>query len=134
MRLLLDTNVISDFVKGEPGVLNRLRTESREAVAISVVTAMEIEYGLRLNPARARRIEAVLQALFDSIPVLPYEIEDARATASVRAGLRKAGQPIGPYDAMIAGVALRHGLILVTANSGEFERVGGLVVENWRNP
>jgi tRNA(fMet)-specific endonuclease VapC len=132
VRLLLDTNVISDFVKGEPGVLARLRAESREAVAISVVTAMEIEYGLRLNPARARRIETVLQALFDSMPVLPYEIEDARATASVRASLRIAGKPIGPYDAMIAGTALRRGLILVTANVGEFARVGGLVTENWR--
>ena len=132
MRLLLDTNVISDFVKGERGVLARLRAEPKEAVAISVVTAMEIEYGLRLNPARARRIEAVLQALLESIPVIPYEIEDARATASVRASLRKAGKPIGPYDSMIAGTALRHGLILVTANADEFERVGGLSVENWR--
>jgi tRNA(fMet)-specific endonuclease VapC len=132
VRLLLDTNVISDFVRGEAGVLKRLRAQPREAVAISVVTAMEIEYGLRLNPPRARRIEPVLHALLSSIAVLPYAVEDALATASVRASLHRAGKPIGPYDAMIAGTALRHGRVLVTANVREFKRVGGLLIENWR--
>lgn len=64
--------------------------------------------------------------------MLSYEPEDATATAAVRAALANLGIPIGPYDVMIAGIALRRGLIMVTSNGGEFSRIHGLVLENWR--
>lgn len=50
----------------------------------------------------------------------------------MRAALAKRGTPIGPYDVMIGGTALRHGLVLVTSNTDEFERINGLIVEDWR--
>jgi tRNA(fMet)-specific endonuclease VapC len=93
---------------------------------------MEIEYGLQLNPARARKIEPMIRALIQDLHVLPYELEDANATAAVRAALTKRGTPIGPYDVMIAGTALRRGLVMVTSNSDEFERINGLILEDWR--
>ena len=132
MTFLLDTTVVSDFVKGVPPVLDRLKATPRQETAVSVVTVMEVEFGLRLNPARARRLRPVLRALFNDVRVLPYEVEDAASTAGARAALRKKGTPIGPYDIMIAGVALRHGLTLVTSNSGELSRVPGLTTEDWR--
>ncbi len=64
--------------------------------------------------------------------VLPFETEDAECAAIVRADLRRCGQPIGAYDLLIAATALRHGLIVVTANQKEFDRVSGLVTESWR--
>jgi hypothetical protein len=69
---------------------------------------MEIEYGLMLNLARARKIEPI-RSLLQDLHLLSYEPEDASATAAVRAALAKRGTPIGSYDFMIAGSALRHG-------------------------
>jgi tRNA(fMet)-specific endonuclease VapC len=132
VRYLLDTTVISDFTRGESAVLARLKAAGKREVAISTVTAMEIEYGLLLNPARARKIEPVIRALLADMAVFPYEQEDASATAAVRAALAKRGTPIGPFDLMIAGTALRRGLVMVTSNSNEFARVGGLNLEDWR--
>jgi tRNA(fMet)-specific endonuclease VapC len=132
MKYLLDTTVISDFTRGVAPVLERLKSTTKAEVSISAVTAMEIEYGLKLNPARARKIEAMIRALLNDLQELPFEHEDAKAAAAVRAALAKRGTPIGPYDVMIGGTALRHGLTLVTSNSGEFLRIGGLIVEDWR--
>jgi tRNA(fMet)-specific endonuclease VapC len=132
VKYLLDTTVLSDFTRGIPAVLGRLKATSRGEAAICTVTLMEIEYGLRFNPARARKIEPMIRSLLQDLPTLPYEVEDATATASVRASLAKRGTPIGPYDVMIAGTALRRGLVMVTSNCGEFERITGLILEDWR--
>ena len=133
MRYLLDTTVISDFTRGVPNVLAHLKALSKGDVAISTVTSMEIEYGLMLNPARARKIEPMIRALLQDLQVFPYERQDATATAAIRAALSKRGTPIGPYDVMIAGTALRRGVVMVTSNRGEFERIHGLVLEDWRD-
>lgn len=99
---------------------------------MSSITAMEVEFGLALNAQRARRLAPVMRALLGAIAVLPYEVEDARATAALRAALQKKGRPIGAYDALIAGCALARGLVLITSNEREFGRVSGLTIENWR--
>jgi tRNA(fMet)-specific endonuclease VapC len=132
VRYLLDTTVLSDFTRGVSNVLVHLRAQNKRDVAISTVTSMEIEYGLMLNPARARKVEPMIRALLQDLQVFPYEPQDATATAAIRAALTKRGTPIGPYDVMIAGTALRRGLVMVTSNGGEFERIHGLVLEDWR--
>jgi tRNA(fMet)-specific endonuclease VapC len=132
VRFLLDTTVLSDFTRGVAAVLARLKSTSKGDAAICTVTAMEIEYGLMLNPARARKIEPMIRFLLQDLQVLAYEPEDATATAAIRAALAKRGAPIGPYDVMIAGTALRRGLVMVTSNGSEFERINGLVLEDWR--
>ena len=133
MRYLLDTTVLSDFTRGVPNVLAHLKALNKGDVAISAITSMEIEYGLMLNPARARKIEPVIRALLQDLQVFAYEPQDATATAAIRAALSKRGTPIGPYDVMIAGTALRRGVVMVTSNRGEFERIHGLVLEDWRD-
>ena len=131
MRFLLDTCIISLFARGNERVLANLKRHAPGDIGVSTVTDMEIQYGLALNPARAEKLRPVLDALLESVQVLSYSREDAHATAAVRAALRKAGRPIGPYDTMLAGCALARGLVFVTANTGEFNRVGGLQVEDW---
>ncbi len=132
MKYLLDTCTVSDFVKGQPNVLARVKGTPPHQIAVSVVTRMEIEFGLLLNPDRARKLAPLLDAFLGAIATLPLNEADAQAAAGIRAALQRKGQPIGAYDVLIAGSGLARGLIVVTANYGEFERVGGLVVENWR--
>ena len=132
MKYLLDTCIVSDFVKGQPNVLARIKATLPSQIAVSVVTRMEIEFGLLLNPERARKLAPVMDAFLGSITTLPLTETDAQAAAGIRAALQLQGQPIGAYDVLIAGCGLARGLIVVTANTGEFNRVSGLVMENWR--
>jgi tRNA(fMet)-specific endonuclease VapC len=132
VRYLLDTCVLSDFVRGNANTLARVKATPPEHIAVSSITIMEIEFGLALDASRARRLAPVLYALIEAIDVLAYETVDARATAALRAALQKKGRPIGAYDALIAGCALARGLVLVTSNEREFSRTGGLRIENWR--
>jgi tRNA(fMet)-specific endonuclease VapC len=62
---------------------------------------------------------------------LSYDRDAAAHTGQLRAELAKVGTPIGPYDQMIAGHARSQGLILVTNNQREFDRVPGLRIEDW---
>ena len=50
---------------------------------------------------------------------------------SIRIDLEEKGIPIGPYDILIAGIALSNKGILVTHNTKEFERIEGLKIEDW---
>ncbi len=132
MQYLLDTCVISDFIKGEPGTQIRLKQVSPADIAVSVITVMELRYGLLNNPQRAKKIEPAITSLLNSVSILKFSEEDAEQTAQVRSILKKQGKPIGAYDALIAATALRHGLIMVTANQKEFDRVANLQIQNWR--
>lgn len=132
MKYLLDTCTVSDFVKGQANVLARIKATSPKLIVVSTVTRMEIDYGLAINPARARTLASVLDAFFSVIGTVAFEEADAHACAALRAVLKSKGQPIGAYDALIAGSGLARGLIVVTSKVAEFARAVGLQVENWR--
>ena len=132
MKYLLDTNVLSDFARGEKAVTARLRQEAPLQLGVSVITEMEIEYGLARNPNLAPRVREAMRILLSTISVLAFEREDARVAAQLRASLNSQGAPIGAYDLLLAASALRRGLKIVTHNAREFARVGGLGLEDWR--
>jgi len=131
VNYLLDTCIISQFVRGNPGVVARIKGAPPRRIHVSTITCMELKYGLRLNPKRAIELRPVLDALLNTANILDYDREDALATAAIRATLKALGTPISPYDLMLAGCALRRGLTFVTDNVDEFKRVDGLTTENW---
>lgn len=132
MKYLLDTCTVSDFVKGQPGVMARIKATPPTQILVSSLTRMEIDYGLALNSEHARKLVPMLDAFFSVVGTVPFDDVDAQASAAIRAALRSQGQSIGAYDVLIAGTGVARGLIVVTSNVGEFNRVSGLQVENWR--
>jgi tRNA(fMet)-specific endonuclease VapC len=132
MKYLLDTCTVSDFVKGQPSVLARIKATPPNLIGVSALTRMEVDYGLALNTVRAKKLAPILDAFFSTIATLSFDEADARAAAAIRAALKTQGQPIGAYDVLIAGTGLARGLVVVTSNVGEFKRVSGLQVEDWR--
>ncbi len=102
-------------------------------LAVSVITEMEVEYGLARNLNLAPRVREVMRLLLTTIPVLAFEREDARVAANLRASLNSRGTPIGAYDLLIAACALRRDLVIVTHNTREFARIGGLGTEDWHS-
>ena len=92
MKYLLDTNVLSDFARGEQVVMPRLRQEAPQQLAVSVITEMEVEYGLARKPNLAPRAGS-MRTLLNTISVLPFEREDARVAAQLRASLNSQVRP-----------------------------------------
>ncbi len=132
MKYLLDTCTVSDFVKGQPNVLARVKATPPNLIVVSALTRMEVDYGLALNAERAKKLAPILDAFFSTIATLPFDEADAQAAAAIRATLKTRGQPIGAYDVLIAGTGVARGLVVVTSNIGEFKRVCGLQIEDWR--
>lgn len=133
MSYLLDTCVISDFFKKMPPIIKHFEAVPPDEIHISSLTVMEIEYGLKINLERAKKIQSLWHALLKYIHVIPYCARCACASASIRADLKGKGLPIGPYDILIAGTSLAHDMIMVTSNITEFKRIIGITVEDWRN-
>ena len=130
IRFLLDTNTVSFHIRrSSPGLHRRLRRTKAAEVGLSVVTEMEIRYGLARNPGL--RIAPLVEEFLAGISILPLTSAMARHYARARAYLEARGTPIGPLDLMIAahGLALR--ATVVTTNLKEFRRVRGLRCEDW---
>jgi tRNA(fMet)-specific endonuclease VapC len=98
---------------------------------VSSVTVFEFWYGI--SKSKRRDFNARILAGFLSGPVdlLPFEGGDARFAGELRAELESIGRPIGEYDLLIAGQALRHEMTLVTANTREFGRIKNLQWQDW---
>jgi len=88
MQYLLDTCVISDFIKGEPGTQTRFQQTLLTEIALSSITVMELRYGLALNPQRAHKIEPVILGLIASVSVLPFTSAEAGQASHIRALLK----------------------------------------------
>ncbi len=97
MRYLLDTCVISDFIKGEPRTQTRVKQTPPADIAISSITVMELRYGLALNPQRAQKIEPAIASFLASVTILPFNTAEAEQAAQIRAIFKTQGQPIGAY-------------------------------------
>ena len=100
-------------------------------VCVSTVVLHELWYGVAKSARRERNTERLQMFMAGPLEVLAFDEADARAAGEVRAELERSGTPIAAYDALIAGQAVRRGLTLVTANAREFDRVDGLMCEDW---
>jgi tRNA(fMet)-specific endonuclease VapC len=134
MRYLLDTNICIYLIKKQsPEIFERFRKHSPQDVAISTITLFELQYGVEKSQYRQRSGDALVKFL---LPLNLVELDRSAAieAAAIRAQLEKKGISIGPYDLLIAGLARSRDMMLVTNNTKEFERVGGLHLENWAEP
>jgi tRNA(fMet)-specific endonuclease VapC len=131
MRYLLDANAVIAALNDPGGPVSmRLRGLPPADVAVSVIVLHELYFGAFKSARREHNLTLVDALRFE---VLALDTEDARHAGEVRAGLAVLGTPIGAYDVLIAGQARARGLVLVTRNLREFERVPGLAVENWQD-
>jgi len=112
-------------------VAERLRATSPENVVVSAVAVAELRYGADKS-ARPEANHRALDLFLGDVAALDFDQEAAAAYGRLRTSLEKAGTPIGPNDMLIGAQALASNAILVTDNVAEFDRVKGLVTENWR--
>ena len=130
LKYLLDTNIAIYVIKRRPIEVMGVFNENAGRMAISAITLSELYHGAEKS-AKVGQNLAVVEEFASLLEVLSYSAKTSLHYGVIRAALEKAGQPIGVNDLHIAAHARSEGLTLVTNNLGEFDRVPGLLTENW---
>lgn len=134
MRYLLDTNIVSYFLRDASASLSQRILDSRpQDLAISTISAGELRFGLsKLTPSkRANSLALRMNHLFNSLSIEPLPVEAAMHYGEIRQQLEALGQLIGGNDLWIAAHALAQDFTLVSNNTREFQKVTKLHLENW---
>lgn len=127
---LADTNILSALLRDPDGPAARhVERVGHQKIHTSIIVATELRHGCAKKGSA--RLRARAQGLLETIPVLPFDVPADTEYGNLRAELETAGLPIGANDLLIAAHARALKMTLVTANTGEFDRVRGLAVENW---
>lgn len=132
LKYMLDTNIVIYTIKNRPAEVKASFKRFKGSMCVSTVTVGELVYGAERSSNPEKNLE-VIEGMLARVTVLPYEEKDAVHFGQIRAELLSIGKPIGPYDMMIAAHARSKGLVLVTNNTREFERVPGIRLDNWVN-
>jgi len=131
---MLDTCICSFIMREQPdAVIKRLEQAvlRNQRIVVSAITYAEMRFGTigkKASPRHAQLVDAFCARL-DA--VLPWDRAAVDSTTEIKGALAAAGTPIGPNDTAIAGHAIAAGAVLVTNNTREFERVPGLILEDW---
>lgn len=130
LKYLLDTNIAIYVIKRRPLEVLGVFNENAGRMAVSAITLSELYHGAEKSMKVAQNL-AVVEEFASLLQVLPYTAKASLHYGAIRTALEKAGRPIGVNDLHIAAHARSEGLTLVTNNVAEFERVPGLLTENW---
>ena len=130
LKYLLDTNIVIYVIKQRPIEVLTMFNKQQGRMAISTITLAELVHGAEKSQFPERNLAAV-EDFCSRLMMLPYVAEAAYHYGSIRAALEQVGKTIGVNDLHIAAQARSQGLILVSNNLREFERVSGLLMENW---
>ncbi|MCC5872744.1 MAG: tRNA(fMet)-specific endonuclease VapC [Gammaproteobacteria bacterium] len=132
LKYMLDTDIAIYTIRNRPSKVRAAFKAHDEQMCISSVTLMELIYGAEASAAVERNLRDV-EGFAARLDVLAFDEHAAAHTGQLRAELKRAGRPIGPFDEMIAGHARSRGLVVVTNNSRHFEQVAGFRLESWAN-
>ena len=127
---MLDIDVCVHVIRDRPPELRQRFNEAADQLCVSAITLAELMYGAEKSARPAHNLQVVEQ-FAARLEVLPFAQAAAAQYGQLRAELEHAGQPIGAYDMLIGAHARSLGLILVTRNRREFDRIGCLRVESW---
>jgi toxin FitB len=138
---LLDTNVVSEWVKPRPDaqVVRWLAEADEDALYLSVVTLAELRHGVALLPEGDRRdrlaewLAADLPARFEG-RLLLIDADIGLQWGDLMANTRKSGVGLSAMDGFIAATAIMHRLTLVTRNTGDFAPLGVDLLNPWLQP
>jgi tRNA(fMet)-specific endonuclease VapC len=133
MKYLLDTNIASEWMKGDQQVVERLRNMAKQDVAVPQPVLAELAYGIERLPRskRKERLEGRLLAIRTEVRRMTWTDEVSAHFGTIKAALERRGERIEDFDAAIAAHALSVDAVLVTTNVKHMARIPGLRVEDW---
>ena len=130
---LLDTNIISYWMRGDDRVLNRIKKCSPTELSLSTITLAEILYGIEKSPKKKRERRLKIKQISLLLALYPFDESAAGQYAIIRVQLERNGTVISERDTQIASIAMANKLTVVTHNVKEFARIAKLNIEDWAN-
>jgi tRNA(fMet)-specific endonuclease VapC len=128
---LLDTNIISYWMRGDPTVTARIKELSPLDLSLSAITLAEIWYGIEKSPVKKEERRSKIEKISSLLGIYPFDELAAKSYAVIRARLERKGAVISERDTQIAAIAHANRLTIVTHNVKEFSRIERLSVEDW---
>lgn len=113
-----------------PLLLDKIFTHSPDSIKIASIVKAELLYGAEKSRRKDENLDKINRFLLP-YEIVPFDDKAAVRYSGIRAELEKIGAVIGPNDLIIAATVLAGDGILITNNEREFQRFGGLVIENW---
>lgn len=130
LRYMLDTNLCIRVLRDRPPAIRERFNAEATSLCTSTVVLFELLYGAA-NSSRPIEARQEVERFASRLEVLPFDADAAAHAGDIRAALKSEGRMIGSYDLQIAGHARSRGLMVITGNLGEFQRVQGLRSEDW---
>jgi tRNA(fMet)-specific endonuclease VapC len=131
-RVLIDTDILTYFLKGDPEVIQNLNNylDYYDVLEINLITYYEILSGLSAKNA-FKQISIFEDFVSENI-ILPLTEKSVKISAEIYGTLRKSGNKLDDIDVLIAGIAIENDMTLITNNVKHFSRIPGLKIENWK--
>jgi tRNA(fMet)-specific endonuclease VapC len=128
-KYLLDTNICAYFFNGQFSLIEKIREIGFENCVVSEITIAELKYGIAKS-TKKKKNQLVLDTFQAKIEVLPiFPALDIYATEKAR--LKTKGKMLDDFDLLIGSTAIFNNLTLVTKNITDFNRLDGIVIEDW---
>lgn len=128
---LLDTNIVSYWMRGHQPLLERIKSHSPKDLSITAITLAGIYYGIEKSPVKKKERRSKIEQIRSILEIHPFDEAAAVKYGIIRTQLEKIGQAISERDLQIASIAMANRLCVVTHNTSEFNRVEKLKVEDW---
>ncbi len=128
---LLDTNIISYWMRGDRSVIDRVKKHAPSNLSLSTITLAEILYGIEKSPMKKKERRLKIEQISLLLGMYAFDEAAAGEYAVIRAQLEREGRAISERDTQIASIAMANKLTVVTHNVKEFSRIDKLKVEDW---
>lgn len=128
---LLDTNIISYWMRGDKRVIDRIKKHAPSNLALSTVTLAEILYGIEKSTMKKKERRLKIKQISSLLGMYSFDEAAAGKYAVIRAQLEREGRVISERDTQIASIAMANKLTVVTLDVKEFGRIGKVKVEDW---
>lgn len=128
---LLDTNIVSYWMRGDQKIIKKLKKHKPYELSLSTITLAEIFYGIRKSNVKKKERLDKIESICAQIDIFPFDKTAADNYGTIRVYLERKGIPVSERDLQIASIAMANNLIVVTHNVKEFERISGLISEDW---
>jgi len=125
---ILDSDHCVAILRGQLNLADHV--SPAEELAVTAISVGELSHGAHKS-TRASDNLARLDVLLAAVTLLPFDERTARRFGALKAQLERAGKPVNDLDLQIASIALENNAPLITHNRQHFERIPGLVIEDW---
>ncbi|MDR2098925.1 MAG: type II toxin-antitoxin system VapC family toxin [Rickettsiales bacterium] len=129
MKYMLDTDIVSLAVRGNPSIIKNLKMHEEDEIFVSAITYAELMYGLEKKGST--KLADEVSIVLGKLCIKDFDIDSAEYYGKIRLGLERPGAPLENMDMLIAAAAMSIGAILITHNTKHFGRIKGLKVEDW---